>query len=187
MPPLLTARLWPQTLLLTALFLLIAAAAAMLACGPAAQPVPADDGALPAAQIGGGSETPGEAEEPAEEPNAGDSTKSPEKSGANPNLYSDMPTPPPDPTRRYPNLTHKLDWIAIEAEDAQGPSGQSEPPPKIRVIIGTVNNPDHPTTKALVQYLKERGVTPTSINQLVEGFGAEPSYEHLSQQPCWDR
>ena len=37
-------------LLLTALFLLIAVATTLLACGPVAQPAPADDGSLPAAQ-----------------------------------------------------------------------------------------------------------------------------------------
>ena len=43
MPLMLPLRQWPQTLLLTALALLIAAATIMLACGPAAQPIP-DDG-----------------------------------------------------------------------------------------------------------------------------------------------
>ena len=43
----LTAR--PQTLLLTALFLLLTAAAALLACGPVAQPVPAEGNVLPVA------------------------------------------------------------------------------------------------------------------------------------------
>ena len=96
MPPLLTARHWPQTLLLSALFLMIAVAATMLACGPVAQPVPAGDGALPAAQEIGEGETP--AAEPAETPtlgpSAGDYTKSPEKSGTNPDPYADMPPPP---------------------------------------------------------------------------------------------
>ena len=56
MPALLTARHWPQTLLLTILFLLIAVTTALLACGPVAQPAPADDVALPAAQTSGGGE-----------------------------------------------------------------------------------------------------------------------------------
>ena len=160
-------------LLLTALFLLIAVATTMLACRPAAQMVPADDGVLPAAQQegGGGEPTEDPTETPALERDARDYTESSEKSGANSNLYSDMPTPILDPTQRYPNLTHDLDWIAVEAEDAQGSSGQSEPPPKIRVVIWTYDNPDHPTTKALVQYLKEQGIAPTSINPRAEGFG----------------
>ena len=170
---LLTARLWPQTLLLTALFLLIMAAATMLACGPVERPAPADDSVLPAAQQSDGRGEPTEdpTETPALERYARDYTESSEKSGANSDPYSDMPTPPPDPTRRYPKLPHNLDRIAIEAEDSQGPSGQSDSPPEIHVVIGMTNNPDHPTTKALVQYLKEQGVTPVSVDPLAEGFG----------------
>ena len=56
MPALLTARNLTQTLLLTILFLMVAATTALLACGPVAQPAPADSVALPAAQVGGGSE-----------------------------------------------------------------------------------------------------------------------------------
>ena len=56
MPALLTARNLTQTLLLTILFLMVAVATALLACGPVAQPAPADSVALPAAQDSGGSE-----------------------------------------------------------------------------------------------------------------------------------
>ena len=60
MPPsMLPTRPWPQTLLLTALALLIAAATIMLACEPAAPPAPSDGDALSAAQpVAGGSEEP---------------------------------------------------------------------------------------------------------------------------------
>ena len=59
-PPMLTIRRqWPQTLLLTALALLIAAATIMLACEPAAQPAPSDGEALPMAQpVDGAGDTP---------------------------------------------------------------------------------------------------------------------------------
>ena len=66
----LTARDLPQTILLAALFLLIAVATTLLACGPAAQTVPADDAALPAAPVGGGGETMAEAAEHTKEPTA---------------------------------------------------------------------------------------------------------------------
>ena len=56
MPALLNARNLTQTLLLTILFLLVAVATALLACGPVAQPAPADDGALPAVPTSGGGE-----------------------------------------------------------------------------------------------------------------------------------
>ena len=56
MPALLTTRNLTQTLLLTILFLMVAVATALLACGPVAQPGLGDDGALPAAQTSGGGE-----------------------------------------------------------------------------------------------------------------------------------
>ena len=69
----LPTRPWPQTLLLTALALLIAAATIMLACEPAARPV-ADGGmaTLPATQpaAGGGAETAAETEQPTAIPTA---------------------------------------------------------------------------------------------------------------------
>ena len=81
--PLLPTRPWPQTLLLTALALLIAAATIMLACGPVAQPFPEEGDTLPAMQplpadgdtftaappVEGGSE------EPEEEPTATPTTE----------------------------------------------------------------------------------------------------------------
>ena len=61
LPPMLPTRPWPQTLLLTALTLLIAAATIMLACGPAAQPAPdAGDTFTAAPPVEGGSEEPEE-------------------------------------------------------------------------------------------------------------------------------
>ena len=54
----LTARPWPHPLLLTALFLLVMAAATMLACGPVAQPAPADGNVFPAAQPDGDADPP---------------------------------------------------------------------------------------------------------------------------------
>ena len=60
-PPMLTARPWPQTLLLTALTLLIVAATIMLACGPEVQPIPIEGDTRPEApQAEGGGEDPEE-------------------------------------------------------------------------------------------------------------------------------
>jgi len=82
-----TRRQGPQTLLLTALALLIAAATIMLACGPAAQPIPEEGDTFTAApQAEDGSEEPeeeptatptmeGGGEEPAEEPTATPTTE----------------------------------------------------------------------------------------------------------------
>ena len=71
MPLLLNARNLPQTLLLTALFLLIAVTTILLAFGPVAEPAPADEVSLPAAQDGGGGDAPtAEGEETTEESTA---------------------------------------------------------------------------------------------------------------------
>jgi len=59
LPMLPTRCPWPQTLLLTALALLIAAATIMLACGPASPPIPEEGDTFTAApQVEGGSEEP---------------------------------------------------------------------------------------------------------------------------------
>ena len=64
-PPMLPYRPGPQTLLLTILALLIAAATIMLACGPEVQPIPTEGDTRPEApQAEGGGE------EPEEEPTA---------------------------------------------------------------------------------------------------------------------
>ena len=95
-PPMLpTRRQWPQTLLLTALALLIAAATIMLACEPAA-PAPADGEALPMAQ-----QVDGAGDTPASE--TGEPTATPTVEPANtptpyPTLCIDMPEEYQDPT-----------------------------------------------------------------------------------------
>ena len=68
LPMLLTRRQWPQTLLLTALALLIAAATIMLACKPAV-PAPSDGDTFSAAQpVEGGEEPAAEPEKPTTTP-----------------------------------------------------------------------------------------------------------------------
>ena len=105
LPPMLsTYRPWPQTLLLTALALLIAAATIMLACGPAAPPIPEEGDTFTAApQVEGGSEEPEEeptdtpvaekpavADVPAQGLDAGNATDTPEVAAV-----ADTPTPEP--------------------------------------------------------------------------------------------
>ena len=133
MPPLLTARPWPQTLLLTALFLLIAAAAAMLACGPAAQSVPADDGALPAAQ---------------QEDGAADPTE--------------PPPPPIIPTATYPKIRYSLQYEVVQFEEAQaaasGPSGQSDTAPEDTAVFVEIFLSGNKAEVAA--WLRSKGITP---------------------------
>ena len=96
MPPLLAARNLPQALLLTALFLLIGVATTMLACGPAAQPAPAADGALPAAQQSDGGDEPTEEPtvKPTEEPTETPTVKPTEEPMETPTVKpTDTPTP----------------------------------------------------------------------------------------------
>ena len=165
LPPLPLTRPGPQTLLLTALALLIAAATIILACGPAAQPAP-DGGmaTLPA----------GPTAIPIPEPNIGtddlDAGDGTQNSGSGGPL--DMPPPPPIPTLKYPDLEHTLDELAIAADNAAGVGGQSEAAADnfVEVSIWMDTNPDAAATKALVEWLKARGIS-SSVYGRNEGFG----------------
>ena len=150
MPPsMLSTQPWPQTLLLTALALLIAAATIMLACEPAAS-APADGEALPMAQpVDGAGATPAaETGEPTATPPTEPTatpTPYPTLCIAMPEEYQDLTelgenhvrrygflyycfveTPlPPIPTPKYPHLGDQLSRYAQEAEAAQAQAKQA--------------------------------------------------------------
>ena len=153
LPMLSSRRQCPQTLLLTALALLIVAATIMLACGPAAAPAsaPADGGIFSAAQPGAGGIA--EPEEPTATPQP-EPTDTPTpyptqcivmprdlqyleeavlKEGQIRRVRRDglllqcevvTPTPPP-PTLKYPHLGDQLSRYAQEAEEIQADAAQS--------------------------------------------------------------
>jgi len=111
MPPMLpTRRQGPQTLLLTILALLIAAATIMLACGPAAPPIPEDGDTRPA--------TPTPAPTVCLQGTDRDGTK-----------FEHCITPMPPKTPKYPNISGSLRGQVEEFEEtrdaASGPSGQN--------------------------------------------------------------
>ena len=129
----------PQTLLLTALALLIGAATVMLACGPGARPVVDGGDDLPVvAQVEGGGEE--SVAEPTTTP-----TPYPTVCITMPEEYQDLAelgenhvrrhgflyycfveTPlPPIPTPKYPHLGVQLSRYAQEAEAAQAAAGQA--------------------------------------------------------------
>ena len=127
----LTAR--PQILLLTALFLLITATATMLACGPVAQPAPADGNVLPAAQQDGDADP------------------------------TEPPPPPPAPTFTYPIIRDsQLDFDVVEFEKAQdaasGTSGQSDTAPEDKVVFVQIILSGNKAEVAA--WLRSKGVTP---------------------------
>ena len=172
-PMLPTRRPWPQTLLLTALALLIAAATIMLACGPAAQPTPEEGDTFTAApQVEGGSEEP---EEPTATPtdtpvpNSTVCVSLPPEYQATPELAEgqirvdgiayDCFVVTPTPTPKYPELGH-LNWIAVAGEEfeaqraASGASGQAEVEvPTAYVEITTSSN-----TADIVAWLQSKGL-----------------------------
>lgn len=107
----LTARNLTQTLLLTILFLLIAAATTLLACGPATQSAPAGNTALPTTQASNQDEPTAEPAEPTAESDGNTATPKPESNTDTPTPEAekvpDTPTPeaeqqtatpPPPPT-----------------------------------------------------------------------------------------
>ena len=175
-PPMLTARRpWPQTLLLTALALLIAAATIMLACGPAAPPIPDEGDTRPAMQpLPADRDTRPAA--PQVVPADGLNTSPPaQQEGGDSAGESDSaapPPPPPKPTLTYPNIDDSgLHIDVVEFEEAQdaasGPSGQSDGAVEdatVRVVIYLSSN-----AVAVGQWLKDKGVTPYRVREYEDG------------------
>ena len=143
----------PQTLLLTALALLIAAATLMLACGPAAQPAP-DGGmaTLPAATVDAPNTLPPAPQE------GGDSAG--ESGDETP---TEIPPPPPKPTFTYPNIGDSgLHFDVVEFEEAQksanGPSGQSDATVEDSVVYIEISLSAN--TAEVADWLRSKGVSP---------------------------
>ena len=109
MPPMLPLRPWPQTLLLTALALLIVAATIMLACGPAAAPA-----AEPDTRTAADPEAPTATPPPTAVPTVCVQWESPEE------RIEYCFTPEPETTPKYPNLSdHRLVTLVEEFEKTQ--------------------------------------------------------------------
>ena len=129
----LTARSLPQPLAFISLFLLLTAAAALLACGPVAQPAPAEGNALPAAPQEGGAADP-----------------------------TEPPPPPTLPTPTYPKLRHSLQHDVVQFEEAQdaasGPSGQSDSAPEDTAVLVQIILSSNKAEVAA--WLRSKGVTP---------------------------
>ena len=178
---LLTARHWPQTLLLTILFLLIAVTTALLACGPVAQPAPADDGALPAAQDSSNDAPPPEPAEPVITPTLVSGRSTAEAPMAAPTntpiphqtplrtdsrFHGHLDPPPPPPTLKYPNIASSpIHQKVIEFEAAQKAaketSEQEPDPAKISMLVEIELT--HNAVE-IADWLKERGVSPSYPN-----------------------
>ena len=129
----LTARPLPQPLALISLFLLLTAAATLLACGPVAQPAPAEGNALPAAQQEGGAADP-----------------------------TEPPPPPTVPTPTYPKIKYGLQYEVVEFEEAQaaasGPSGQSDSAPEDTAVLVQIILSSNKAEVAA--WLRSKGITP---------------------------
>ena len=162
MPPMLPTRPWPQTLLLTALALLIAAATIMLACGPAAQPIPEEGDTFTAApQVEGGSEEP--AAEPEEPTATATPTPTPERDCAQSvHIPGGEICGPPIPTKppfKYPKL-RRLNSVAVVAEAeaaAAGTSGQSDA--EVQTVYAWIALEDKASTAAVITWLESNKVT----------------------------
>lgn len=158
MPLPLTGRNLTQTLLLTALFLLIAVATTLLACGPAEQPGPAADGALPAAQQSDGGDEPTETPtvKPTDAPTvapAGDAdtpTLEPEEVADTPTLApgnTDTPTPEAEEATATPTTEPEEPTATPTAEPAE-PTPTPTPEPAEPTVAPTPE-PAEPTQTPL--------------------------------------
>ena len=155
MPPMLPLRPWPQTLLLTALAVLIVAATIMLACGPAAQQSPA---AEPDTRTAADPEAPTAAPPPPTSvPTVCVQWESTEE------RIEYCFTPEPETTPKYPNLSdHRLVELVEEFEKAQqsarGATGQSaeQNPSLIEVRIELLSSDK---VDGLAAWLESQGVS----------------------------
>ena len=157
MPP---TQHWPQTLLLTALALLIAAATIMLACNQSIPPVPAGEGDLrPAAESPA---TPTPVPTVCLQGTDRDGTK-----------FEHCITPIPPKTPKYPNLSGNLQDRVEEFEKAQDAASGGAPEDSVvfvQVFFST------PNTYAVALWLRSKGVLPVDLEKemstyFVEGVG----------------
>ena len=153
-PPMLTRRPWPQTLLLTALALLIAAATIMLACGPVAPSIPEEGDTRAAAPP---------VAETAEPPATATPTPTPERNCAQsvhiPGGEICGPPIPTKPPLKYPKLG-RLNSVAVVAEAeaaAAGTSGQSEA--EVQTVYAWIALEDKASTAAVIAWLENNKVT----------------------------
>ena len=151
----------PQTLLLTALALLIVAATIMLACGPAAQQL-ADSGEDPAAEP---TATPTPVPTVCLQGTDWDGTK-----------FEHCITPMPPKTPKYPNLSGDLEDRLVEFEEAQdaasqaaGPNGSAVDDPVINVEVFFST----PNTSAVALWLRSKGVMPVDLEKELETYFVE--------------
>ena len=153
-PMLPTRRPWPQTLLLTALALLIAAATIMLACGPVAQPIPEEGDTFTAAPPVAETEEPTATATP---------TPTPERDCAQsvhiPGGEICGPPIPTKPPLKYPKLG-RLNSVAVVAEAeaaAAGTSGQSAA--EVQTVYAWIALEDKASTAAVITWLENNKVT----------------------------
>ncbi len=139
--------------LLTALLLLIAAAATVLACGPVA-PAPADGNVLPVVQVSGGGEPTEAAETPKPTPEL-DCAQSVHIPGGE----ICGPAAPTKPSLKYPALGRFNNVVVVtEAEAAAaGPSGQSAA--EVQTVYVRIALTDKASTDAVITWLETNGVT----------------------------
>ena len=154
LPPLLTARPGPQTLLLTALALLIAVATIMLACGPAAQPARGGGMAtLPAAEP---TATPTPAPTVCLQGTDWDGTK-----------FEHCITPMPPQTPKYPNLSGDLREQVEEFEETQdtvsGASGQSGSAVGDTLVVVEIFLSSN--TDDVASWLESKGISPFYVEK----------------------
>ena len=169
MPALLTARNLTQTLLLTALFLMVAVTTALLACGPVAQSVPADDVALPAAQVNGGGEP---TAEPAEQSVPVDSVALPAaqgSGGSEPTAEPAAATTEPAEQTAEPGDTATATPESTEVPDTPTPEAEQQtatpPPPPTHCVSFPPERQDTPLvdeTQIRVDGIKYQCFSPTA-------------------------
>lgn len=196
---LLAAATVRQAILLPALFLLMAVGAALLACGPAAQPTPENTGIPPAVSdtptptptptatpmpdlAPKPTHTPALSPTPALPPTPANTPTTP------PPTPADTPFPTPTPARHYPELSPTLEKPVAEPTPSPGGDSQTATETYAAIRIWTCADPYDFSTQAVLDWLSDQGISGqhvgivTGENFLVVDRVAVSLLDTLSQQ-----
>ena len=85
-----------------------------------------------------------------------------------------VPPPPPFPALKYPKLDRYLDSLVLASRKCPGVAWPADADPQVVVKIFLRDNPDTPSTQAVVSWLKANGISIQDsflYKRYVEGYG----------------
>ncbi len=193
---LLAAETARRSIMLLTRFLLASVMAALLACGPVAQPTPENTGILPA-MPNTPIPTPTVALAPAVSPEPAHTTAPPPTATrpltpvntpvTPPPIPVDTPLPPSTPARNYPKLSPTTEKPAAEPTPSPGGDSKTTVETYAAVRIWTCTGLYSPATEALIDWLRDHSVDGWPIilwgeNYIIADRVASSLMDRLSQR-----